>query len=234
MVVTGGSLPAAIWKAFMLQVTRGMPVREFKKPVSQFVTVAVDVNRGCVATALTPAYRIREVQFVRGTQPTKKCTYRGTGGGGGVVTTDVVPSVVGLPVAAAEQQLAELGLTSVRAIEYNPNYPPGTVIGQTPPPGHPVPKNGTITLIVSTNQYPAVPSVVGLSQEAAIDRLRDAGFAVAVFSAGSYDPAFASGVVVSQSPKASAEKPPGTTVTIRVNPEPPPSPFPSPAPSPSG
>jgi membrane peptidoglycan carboxypeptidase len=230
MVVTGGSLPAAIWKAFMLRATRGMPVRDFKKPVSQFVMVAVDVHRGCVATALTPAYRIRDVQFVRGTQPTKECTYRASGGGG-VVTTDVVPSLVGLPVAAAEQRLAEVGLSSVRATEYNTNYPPGTVIGQTPPPGHPVPKNGTITLIVSTNEYPSVPSVVGLSQQQAVARLRDAGFAVAVLSAASYDPGFASGVVVSQSPKAGAEKPPGTTITIRVNPEAPPSPLPSPSPS---
>ena len=230
MVVTGGSLPAAIWKAFMLRATRGMPIRDFKKPESQFVTVAVDVHRGCVATALTPAYRIREVQFVRGTQPTKKCAYRGVVGGG-TITTDVVPSVIGLPVAAAEQRLAEVGLSSVRATQYNPNYPPGTVIGQTPPPGHPVPRNGTITLIVSTNQYPSVPSVVGLSQDAAVARLRDAGFAVAVFSAGSYDPGFAPGVVVSQTPKAGAERPPRTTVTIRVNPQPPPSPSPSPSPS---
>ncbi|HET6776867.1 MAG TPA: PASTA domain-containing protein, partial [Actinomycetota bacterium] len=232
MVVTGGSLPAAIWKAFMLQATRGMPVRDFKKPVSQFVTMLIDVHRGCIATALTPAYRIREVQFVRGTEPTRECTYRGpVGGGGGVVTTDVVPSVIGLPVAAAENRLAEVGLASVRASEYNPNYPPGTVIGQRPPPGHPVPKDGTITLIVSTNEYPQVPSVVGLSREEAIDRIRDAGFAAAVFAAGSYNPAFAPGAVVSQSPKGGAEKPPGTTVTIRVNPDPPPSPPPSPSPS---
>ncbi|MGH2681602.1 MAG: transglycosylase domain-containing protein [Actinomycetota bacterium] len=230
MVVTGGSLPAAIWRAFMLRVTRGMPVRDFKKPVSQFVTVAVDLHKGCVATALTPAFRIREVQFVRGTQPTKECRYRGLPGGG-TVTTDVVPSVVGLPVAAAEQRLAELGLTSVRASEYNTNYPPGTVIGQTPPPGHPVPKNGTITLVVSTNAYPSVPPVVGLSREAATRRLRDAGFAVAVLSAASHDPAFAPGIVVSQSPKGGAEKPPGTTITIRINPEAPPSPSPSPSPS---
>jgi penicillin-binding protein 1A len=232
MVVTGGSLPAAIWKAFMLQATRGMPVRDFKKPVSQFVTMLIDVHRGCLATALTPAYRIREVQFVRGTEPTKECTYRGSvGGGGGVVTTDVVPSVIGLPVAAAENRLAEVGLASVRVSEYNPNYPPGTVIGQRPPPGHPVPKDGTITLIVSTNEYPQVPSVVGLSREEAIDRIRDAGFAAAVFAAGSYNPSFAPGAVVSQSPKGGAKKPPGTTVTIRVNPDPPPSPPPSPSPS---
>jgi penicillin-binding protein 1A len=231
MVVTGGSLPAAIWKAFMLQATRGMPVRPFKRPVSQFVTVTVDLHRGCVATALTPAHRIREVQFVRGTQPTKECTYRGSGGGG-IITTDVVPSLVGLPVVTAEQQLAQVGLRSVRAIEYNPNYPPGTVIGQTPPPGHPVPKSGIITLIVSTNQYPSVPSVVGLSREEATSRLRDAGFAVAVHAAASYNPSFAPGAVVSQSPKGGAERPPGTMVTIRINPDPPPSP--SPFPSPSG
>jgi penicillin-binding protein 1A len=228
--VTGGSFPAAIWRAFMLQVTRGMPVRNFEKPVSQFVTVAIDVHKGCAATALTPAYRIRRVQFVRGTQPTKECTYRGSPGGG-IVTADVVPSVVGLPVAAAEERLAEVGLNSVRASQYNTNFPPGTVIGQTPLPGHPVPKNGTITLIVSTNAYPSVPSVVGLPQEEATRRLRNAGFAVAVFSAASYDPGFPAGMVVSQNPKAGAEKPPGTTVTIRVNPQPPPSPSPSPSPS---
>jgi hypothetical protein len=213
----------------MLRATRGMRVRNFEKPVSQFVTVAIDVHRGCLATALTPAYRIRDVQFVRGTQPTNECTYRGSIGSGGVITAEVVPSVVGLPVAAAEAQLAEVGLRSVRASQYNPNYPPGTVIAQTPPPGHPVPKNGIITLIVSTNAYPSVPSVIGLSQEEATRRLRNAGFAVAVFSAASHDPGYPAGVVVSQNPKAGAEKQPGTTVTIRVNPQPPPSPSPSPS-----
>jgi serine/threonine-protein kinase len=92
-----------------------------------------------------------------------------------------------------------------------------------------VPENGTITLIVSTNAYPAVPSVVGLSQQEATRRLRNAGFMVAVFSAATHDPALPAGVVVSQNPKAGAEKPPGSTVTIRVNPEPPPSPSPSPS-----
>ena len=229
--ITGGSFPAAIWRAFMLRATRGMPVRQFEKPVSQFVTVAVDVHRGCMATPLTPTYRIRRVQFVRGTQPTKECSYRGSIGTGGVITADVVPSVVGLPVAAAEERLAAVGLASVRASQYDTNYPPGTVIAQTPPPGHPVPKNGTITLIVSTNAYPSVPAVVGVSREEATRRLQKAGFAVAVFSAASYDPGFPPGVVVSQNPKAGAEKPPGTTVTIRVNPQPPPSPLPSPSPS---
>ena len=227
--ITGGSFPAAIWRAFMLQATRGMRVRNFEKPVSQFVTVAVDVHRGCVATALTPAYRIRRVQFVRGTQPTKECSYRGSIGTGGIVATDVVPSVVGLPVAAAEARLAEYGLASVQASEYNTNYPPGTVIGQSPPPGHPVPENGVITLVVSTNAYPSVPSVVGLTREEATRRLRNAGYAVAVFSAPSHDPSYAVGAVVSQNPRGGTERQPGTTVTIRVNPEPPPSPSPSPS-----
>lgn len=226
--VTGGSFPAAIWKAFMLAATRGMPVRKFEKPVSQFVTVSVDIQKGCVATAETPRYRIREVQFVRGTQPTKECTYKGMPGNG---TGPVVPSVVGLPVAEAERRLADVGLSVEREYQYYTVFPPGTVVRQEPSPGSPVPVDDTVTLIVSTDERPRteVPSVIGLSQPDAVRRLKDAGFVTQVKTAESHDPGFPPGVVIVQSPNPGVKKPEGTLVTIWMNPEPGPSPSPSPS-----
>lgn len=231
--VTGGSFPAAIWKAFMLAATRGMPVRGFEKPVSKFVTVAIDVEKGCVATAATPRYRIREVQFVRGTQPTKVCA----GGGAPQGPAVTVPSVVGLIVEEAQQRLGAAGLSSSWQTVYEPDASPGTVVAQNPRAGASMSYGVTVALLVATNEVPVltVPNLVGMTQDDARRLLEEEGFTVAVQRADRHYPRFETGVVVAQRPQPGTGRKHGSVVTITVNPAgQQPAPSPSPSPSPTG
>jgi penicillin-binding protein 1A len=214
--VTGGSFPTQIWHAFMTAVTRKMPVEDFTKPESHFISLAVDVTQGCLANELTPSGNIAVITFVRGTEP-GKCT----------TTTGVlpppeagVPSIVGLPVADAERLIQEAGFVAASQTEFRPEYPEGTVIGQTPEGGTSAPVGTSVTMVVTSQQPPSVvvPSVIGQPEQMAQTNLGAAGFEVSVVTAPSSNAAYHAGAIVAQKPAPGAQKPPGSTVTITVNP----------------
>lgn len=214
--VTGGSFPTQIWHAFMAAVTRKMPVEDFTKPESHFVSLAVDVTQGCLANELTPPGNISVVTFVRGTEP-GKCT----------TTTGVlpppqvaVPSIVGLPVAEAERLIEEAGFVAASETEFHPDYPEGTVIGQTPEAGTSAAVGSSVSVVVTSQQPPfvVVPNVIGQPEEMAQTNLGGAGFEVSVVTAPSANAAYHPGAIVSQKPAPGKQKPPGSTITITVNP----------------
>jgi len=214
--VTGGSFPAQIWHAFMTAATRKMPVQDFTKPESYFVDLAVDVTQGCLANEFTPTENISVITFVRGTEPGRCTTVTGV-----LPAPEAsVPSLVGLPAKDAERLIQEAGFVAATQTEVHPEYPEGTVIGQSPEPGSSASVGSTITMVVTTQQPPvaAVPNVVGLPEQQAQTDLGAAGFEVAVVPAPSANAAFHAGAVVAQKPPAGAQKPPGSTVTITVNP----------------
>jgi penicillin-binding protein 1A len=214
--VTGGSFPTQIWHAFMAAATQDMPVEEFTRPESYFVSLAVDVTQGCLANEFTPSTNVSIVTFVRGTEPGRCTTVTGTL----PAPEAAVPSLVGLPVTEAERLIEEAGFAVATESEFHPDYPEGTVLGQTPEPGSAAPMGSAITLVV-TSQQPSVvpvPNVVGQPEEQALSQLGGAGFEVSVATAPEANAAFHAGAVVAQSPAPGAQKPPGSTVTITVNP----------------
>jgi membrane peptidoglycan carboxypeptidase len=142
--VTGGSFPAQIWRAFMSEATANLPVRDFQRPDVDFVTVAIDVTQGCLPTASTPSSRIRYVQFVPGTEPTRRCT------GESAPVTGGVPSVVGMSAGAAYDALTAAGFSVTQTVQQNQNYPSGTVISQSPAPGTQAPAGSTVSLVVAS------------------------------------------------------------------------------------
>ncbi len=156
--VTGGSFPAQIWRAFTARVTMGMPVQDFGRPDAQFVAVPIDVTQGCVANELTPPENIRILEFVAGTQPTKKCPRTS------LPVPLQVPSVVGMSGSAASALLEQAGFIVILETEYEPYYVPGTVIGQSPEAGTEATTGQTIRIVVATDDPPleVVPDVVGL------------------------------------------------------------------------
>lgn len=211
--VTGGSFPAQIWRSFMLRATEGLPPRDFARPPSNFVAVPIDVTQGCVATDLTPSENIRVVEFIAGTQPTRKC----------VVTRpeiSSIPSVIGMSVNAAINLLEQAGFAAVQRTEYDPSYAPGTVIDQDPAAGTQTETGVEITITVSTDNPPLVeiPNVVGLAEANAVARLEEAGFGVKVVQAEERQKGAPPGKVLAQSPARGNERPLGSTVTITVNP----------------
>ena len=125
-----------------------------------------------------------------------------------------VPSVIGQPAAAAERTLTGLGLEVERRLEPS-DATPDTVLGQEPPGNTKVDRGSTVTLRISQGQETVrVPSVVGQDENRARSTLEDLGFEVRTTQQASDSQP--EGRVIEQSPRANAEAPKGSTVTLTV------------------
>jgi penicillin-binding protein 1A len=146
--VTGGSWPAQIWRVFMLNAARGLPVLEFPDPGVQYVSVSIDTSRGCVANPFTPPSLIRTMDFVAGTEPRDVCqeptAYQEL----------PVPSVIGLFVEQAERLLSGSGF-DVSVLREPSSQPEGSVLRQTPGAGERALQASTI--IITVAGPPAAP-----------------------------------------------------------------------------
>lgn len=139
--VTGGSFPAAIWHAFMAQVTENMPVLEFEQPEDSTIQLPIDITQGCVAiSGVTPADHIQYQQFVPGTEP-EQCEAE---------TSDSVPSVVGMSASSAYSILQEAGFNVTQTVTQNDSYPAGTVLSQSPSGGTQAPPGTTVSVVVAS------------------------------------------------------------------------------------
>ncbi|HEX5948361.1 MAG TPA: penicillin-binding transpeptidase domain-containing protein, partial [Actinomycetota bacterium] len=154
--VTGGSFPAQIWHAFMTAIGDRIPVREFREPNAESVTVAIDITKGCVATSSTPSENVRYIRFTPGTEPTEECAYTSEDFVSPTAPTVVtetppggVPPVVGISVSTAVSVLRSRGYEVDRTYERGSEYPRGTVISQEPAPGTPAPPGSTVTIVVA-------------------------------------------------------------------------------------
>lgn len=102
--------------------------------------------------------------------------------------------------------------------------PADSVISQSPAAGNKVPKDTTVSVVVSLGKKDttvSVPSVVGNSQQYAESALRDAGLSVNVVS--NYSQSTPAGQVMQQSISGGTRVEQGTTVTIEVSKGPAPS-----------
>jgi penicillin-binding protein 1A len=145
--VTGGSFPAQIWHAFMTAATENMPVRDFQEPEDDFISVPIDITKGCVATSSTPGEDIRYIQFVPGTEPEESCVYDSYDA---YETGIEVPNVIGMSVGTAQGILQEGGFVVDPSYRVEPEYANGTVIEQDPEAGANVEEGATVTIVVST------------------------------------------------------------------------------------
>ena len=101
--------------------------------------------------------------------------YFGAGPGAQVA----IPDLAGQSPAAASATLTGLGLTAnpTPGAASSLTVPKGAVAETTPPIGTRVPKNSQVTLLVSTGpKNIPVPTLVGEAQNAAIQKIKDAGF----------------------------------------------------------
>jgi penicillin-binding protein 1A len=220
--VYGGTWPAQIWRAFMLAATAHMPAREFPTaPEVDYVTLRIDVTRGCLANQYTPPQVIETFQFVAGSEPryyqvcTEPTSYQQL----------TVPSVIGLEKPAAIAALHSAGFNV--AVQYaQSDQPEDTVIDQEPRGGSRLIQTGTVTITVARGEPEPetvdVPNVIGLPRGAASSTLRSAGFEVAIVEEQECDPDdplcdYRPGVVWAQSPNGGRAET-GSTVTIFVNP----------------
>jgi penicillin-binding protein 1A len=145
ITVFGGTWPAGIWRVFMERAALNLPVRTFPQPTIGYVSVAVDTTQQpyCLPNQYTLPQNVQTLQFVAGMQPRKTCTTPTS------LQSITVPSVIGLPQAAAEETLRQAGF-SVTATVAPSTQPAGTVVYQNPAAGVDAYQTSTVTITVSS------------------------------------------------------------------------------------
>jgi eukaryotic-like serine/threonine-protein kinase len=133
-----------------------------------------------------------------------------------------VPDVAGRTVADASNILGQNGFTVAQQSEPSTEVEEGLVIRTDPPANTPLPRDSTVTLIVSSGPPEVeVPLVEGLTENGARTTIEGEGLTFASTTTASCDAAD-EGEVVDQNPDAGTAVAPGTTVTVTVcAPEPP-------------
>jgi len=88
-----------------------------------------------------------------------------------------IPNLTNLTLRKAELQLAQAGLTLGKiGRTHDEEVYSGLVLTQSPPPGHFVPRNDNINLLLSDGPRPAIyllPDMTGLPMETVLSRIRD-------------------------------------------------------------
>ena len=119
----------------------------------------------------------------------------------------------------AKSKLESLGLKNIKVrYDYSDEIPEGKVISQDPNSGVEVDKNTKITLVVSKGkkvETVKVPSLIGMSESDAKDKLISLGFKVSVETQSTTDES-KDGKVVGQSVDANTSANPGDTITLQV------------------
>jgi beta-lactam-binding protein with PASTA domain len=125
-----------------------------------------------------------------------------------------VPDVAGAQEQEAVTTLQDAGFEpKVRRVASTKEK--GTVVHQEPAAGVTAVKGATVTISVSNGQRPVVvPSVVGLKQNDAVERLTGVGLVPQIHNAPSARP---KGTVFAQKPPAGEEVDKGSKVTINVS-----------------
>jgi len=140
----------------------------------------------------------------------------------GLAPPQPVTQVVGMPVDAAEAALARDGFRAQRHPVPNDDYPPGFVVGQSPPPGTSAPGGSVVVLDVSSGPATAVvPDLLDLTRSEATAAVSGSGLkGVAIVQQEPKSPGAAGrkGKVWKQSPEAGTRVNRGTAVTFYVNP----------------
>ena len=133
-----------------------------------------------------------------------------------------VPSVTGMDETTAYNTLSNAGFTPVKDYAYNGDVAQGNVIEQSPAAGSLGKSGDSVKIVISrgTEQEgaatTAVPSVLGLTEDAARAAIQNAGLTVGNITSGNSD-TVASGQIISQSPAADAAVDPNTAVDFVVS-----------------
>lgn len=129
-----------------------------------------------------------------------------------------IPEVAGLAEATAAATLVAAGFEVGEVTpQFSDTVSDGVVIATTPAAGEDVPAATPVSLTVSQGPEPvAVPSVVGLPEEEALNILEDAGLSPVIAAAPVNDLDVPAGSVLAQSP-AEGQLRPGETVTLTLS-----------------
>lgn len=131
-------------------------------------------------------------------------------------TSRVVPDLTNVASERAQDDLAELDLSSKIVIESSPTIAEGNVIRTDPEGGVSVEQGSTVTLYVSSGEETVVvPRLEGMSLDAATKALRDAGLELGTVTQRN-DKGLAANTVMTASEEPDTEVAPGTIVNLEV------------------
>jgi len=137
----------------------------------------------------------------------------------------MVPPVTNDPLNIARTVLQNAGFQVGPPLMVTGPRPAGTVIGESPGGGQKADKGSTVTLTVSQGPGThAIPTVVGLSRDAAAKAIRKTGLKARTVPQPSQQ--YPAGQATGTDPKAGAQVNPGTLVTVFVSSGKPPQPIP--------
>jgi beta-lactam-binding protein with PASTA domain len=181
------------------------------KEVDKGSTVTLNISTGAAPTATTTATATTTTTATATTTTTATATTT-------AAANVRFPRVVGLAQTPALRRLNGLGLLPT-VVYVRSTRPANRVIAQTPAAGRTLRKGARVRVNVSTGPNPqpaaAVPDVTGQEQAAAASTLRSAGFRVLVLNRPTSNQS-QDGLVVEQQPRAGANIPGGSQVTIFV------------------
>lgn len=202
--VSGGTLPALIWKAFMTNALAGIPASQFTSPPYLPAYDARVVFRGGqwrLDNGFCPATRVISYFAERLPGSTATC----------YANEVSVPVLVGRSVDSARVALESVPLTpDVVYVPAKPRTRPGEVVKQAPRGGF-LSANGTVRLWVSAAQDGLVPNLVGSSLPAARELGRKLELRLKIqYGEGP------EGTVVKQSLDAGIASRPGLPLTLLV------------------
>ncbi len=132
-----------------------------------------------------------------------------------------VPSVTGLSLKAAKQELKQSGLNVARTqSETSDTVPTGQATRTDPQAGQSLPVNSAVTLFVSSGKpNVTVPDVTNETQSAATANLKSAGFTVSASTQSSTT--VTPGTVISQNPAGGSSAASGSNVNLVIAQAPP-------------
>jgi penicillin-binding protein 1A len=136
--VTGGTLPARIWKRFMEGALAGTPTRDFPRPTG-VVAETYCLDSGLKATAACP--RTGRGWFLAD-PGLAQCAFH-------KVKLVVVPDVTGLPKAEAIADLTGVGLKVALVDKPSDSAPAGAVTSQDPRAGTEAARGATVTIVMA-------------------------------------------------------------------------------------
>jgi penicillin-binding protein 1A len=203
--VSGGTLPAEIWRAFMTRALGDAPAKSFTPaPYLPAYDLRV-VHRGGkwqLDNGFCPGTRVTSY-FVGEEPPTTAKCY---------ANEVTVPMVVGRSAESAQATLHSVPLTpDLVYVPAKPRSRPGHVVKQEPRGGY-LSANDTVRLFVTLAQDGLVPNLVGSSLPDAQRRTRKLRLAVRVrYTAGA-----PSGTVLRQSLEPGVALEPGLPITLLV------------------
>lgn len=144
-----------------------------------------------------------------------------------------LPTFINSTYADANAQANGLGIVLAPTYVKQNNAADGTIVGQDPPAGTIVSQGSTVKVdVVSGKDLVSVPSIVGLTESAAIQALVSANLQLGTRSED-FDPVVPAGSIIRQGLPAGLSVPTDTPVDYLVSEGPEPTPSPSPLPSPS-